>query len=342
MSEKIPVSVVSGFLGSGKTTFLNRVLSDGSKSPQSVQMAVIVNEIGAVGLDHRLVKHISDNVVLLESGCICCTVRGELVNALRDLFMAALHKKIPVFSRILIETTGLADPAPIIYTLRYERFLSERYRYDGCISVLDAVYGSQHLDQHPEAMQQLALADAIVVSKIDLASADELAGIEHVIAEVNPDAPRYEMQSLPPLASLLEASSFRNAAVVARGRAANGAQGFSASIARSIGGRHLDIKVVTLSSEHRITRSALIKSISQLQDQVGPQLLRIKGAVYFQGESQASVVHGVHQQLYPLESFGAELTVAGPGRSVLVLVLRGALPPEFEAQTHQLLFGELA
>ncbi len=338
MGEGIPVTVVTGFLGSGKTTFLNRILNQGPTSQQMGQMAVIVNEIGAVGLDHRLVKHISDNVVLLESGCICCTVRGELVNALRDLFMAALHKKIPVFSRVLIETTGLADPAPIIYTLRYERFLSERYCYDGCISVLDAVYGRQHLDRHPEAMQQLALADAIVISKTDLARADALAELKGVIGQVNEGAPCYDMQSLPPLSSLLQASSFRNATVAPR-KAVGGAQGFSTAIARPVAAHHAQIQVLTLATERQITRSSFIKSISRLQEQLGAQLLRLKGAVYFQGEGRASVVQGVHQQLYPLEPLGAEHEVQEPGKTALVLILRGALPPGIETQLHELLFG---
>lgn len=338
MSEKIPVSVVAGFLGSGKTTFLNRVLNDGAALAQSVRIAVIINEVGAVGLDHRLVKHISDNVVLLESGCICCTVRGELVSALRDLFMAALQKKMPAFSRVLIETTGLADPAPIIYTLRNEHFLNERYRYDGCIAVLDAVHGRGQLDQHPEAMQQLALADTLVISKADLATVNELAGLEQVIAQVNPDAPRHDMRSLPPLSSLLAASSFRTAAVV-QGRRVDSAQGFAGAITRSVSARHADVSVVTLSSARPVTRSAFIKAVSRLQEQVGPQLLRIKGLVYFQGEPQASVVHGVHQQLYPLEPFDGELGASGQDSSVLVLILRGALPAQFESQTQQLLFG---
>ncbi|HEY9281082.1 MAG TPA: GTP-binding protein [Eoetvoesiella sp.] len=343
MSSKIPVSVVTGFLGSGKTTLLNRALSHVASLPQAGSIVVIVNEVGQVGLDHQLVKHISDNVVLLESGCVCCSVHGELVGALRDLFMAALQKKIPAFSRVIIETTGLADPSPIMYTLKYERFLSERYAYEGCISVVDAVHGRAQLGQHPEAMQQAVLADAIVITKAELVSADEQAALEDMLSAINASAPRYFMGALPALPVLLEASSFHNSTMINKSRLARrSSMKFSENVADGVSKAHADVRVITLSWAAPVARSVFIKAISQLQAQAGPHLLRVKGIVFFQGESTASVIHGVHGQLYPVEAFNKtspEMDGGAEGGSVLVFVLRGFSSHDFERNARALLFG---
>lgn len=196
---KIPVTVLTGLLGSGKTTLLNRGLRP-SSSGEVPRIAVVINELGTTSLDHKLVRHVSDNVSVLASGCTCCSVRGELVDALRELFMTALHRKIPVFSRVLIET---ADPASIMYTLQYQAFLRERYAYDGSICVIDAEHGQDQLQHQPEALQQAALADLLVIGKVDLVAPDGLAQIEQALRAINPQAPIYSSLALPPLDELL-------------------------------------------------------------------------------------------------------------------------------------------
>ena len=183
--ERIPVSVLTGFLGSGKTTLLSRLLRD----PAMQDTAVVINEFGEVGLDHMLVESSSDDVVVMDSGCLCCTIRGDLIDTLRNLFRRRVTGDVPEFARLIIETTGLADPAPILHTLMTDPLLAARYRLDGVITTVDGVNGLAQLDAQFEPVKQAAVADRLLITKQDLADREILDTLVERLRTINPAAP---------------------------------------------------------------------------------------------------------------------------------------------------------
>ena len=181
MPEKLPVFLLTGFLGSGKTSLLNALL----KAPAFANTAVVVNELGEIGLDHALVQSSTDNVVLLEAGCLCCTIADSLHETLADLHFRRVRGELPPFERVVIETTGLADPAPILNTLLGHKLVTQHYRLAAVIVTVDAVHFDKELARHREVAKQIAVADRLVITKADLAPAERTRAR---LATLNPGA----------------------------------------------------------------------------------------------------------------------------------------------------------
>jgi G3E family GTPase len=187
-TTSIPVNVITGFLGSGKTTLLQRLLA----APQLADTAVLVNEFGEVGLDHHLLRRLDDEIVLLQSGCLCCTIRGDLSAAMRDLYSKRERGEILSFRRLVIETTGLADPVPILSTVMAEPVLRHHFRLGNVITTVDGVNGLMHLERQQESAKQAAVADRIVITKTDIADGAMIGELRRRLARLNPAAPQLE------------------------------------------------------------------------------------------------------------------------------------------------------
>ncbi len=183
--SRIPVSILTGFLGAGKSTLLNRLLKD----PEMKDAAVIINEFGEVGIDHLLVEASNDAVVELSDGCLCCTVRGELVDTLAELIDGMQTGKIKPLSRVVIETTGLADPAPVMQSVMGHPAVAQHFDLDGVVTVVDAVNGFSTIDAYPEAYKQVAVADRLILTKKTLADEATISALTQRLRSLNPRAP---------------------------------------------------------------------------------------------------------------------------------------------------------
>ena len=188
-ANRLPILVLTGFLGSGKTTLLSKLLRD----PDMANTAVVINEFGDVGLDHMLVESSDEDTILMDSGCLCCTIRGDLVDTLRGLFRKRVTGDVPEFDRLVIETTGLADPAPILHTLMNDPLICARYRLDGVLTTVDALHGLSQLDAQFESVKQAAVADRILITKTDLASATDVEALRARLRGINPAAPMHDV-----------------------------------------------------------------------------------------------------------------------------------------------------
>jgi G3E family GTPase len=187
--EPIPVTLITGFLGAGKTTLLNTLLRD----PALADTLVLINEFGEIGLDHLLVESIEGDQIVMTSGCLCCTIRGDLASTLEDLLRRLDNHRIKPFNRIVIETTGLADPAPVLHTLIYHPYLMLRFRLDGVVTLVDALNGMAILDRHAEAVKQAAVADRLVITKTDmLAKPEDAEPLRARLKALNPTAVQYD------------------------------------------------------------------------------------------------------------------------------------------------------
>jgi G3E family GTPase len=305
----IPLTLLTGFLGAGKTSLLNRLLQD----PALNETAVIINEFGEIGLDHLLVERIDDNIVLLQSGCICCTLRGDLVDALEKL-TRDLDNHRAVFRRVILETTGLADPAPLLQTAMAHPYLVMRYRLDGVITVVDAVNGLATLDAHPEAIKQAAVADRIVLTKTDLIDTPERrADYDKLVAR---------LKALNPAATMLDAAQGAASAAALVDCGLYDPSGKIPDVSKWLRdeayaaahddhhrhhGHHHDvnrhddrIRAFTLASDQPIPIATFEMFVELLRSVHGPNLLRVKGVVKLaETPDTPLVIHGVQHVFHP-------------------------------------------
>jgi G3E family GTPase len=308
----IPVTLLTGFLGSGKTTVLNHVL----KQPEMAATAVIVNEFGEIGIDHLLVEKATDDVVLLNSGCLCCTVRGDIVDTLLNLFVGRANGKIPDFVRVVIETTGLADPAPILHTLISDPLVAARYMLDGVVTTIDAVNGAGTLERQPEAVKQAAVADRLLLTKTDLAPPEVTAALKSRLAGLNPSAPviavaqgevdpvlLFNLGFYDPQSKSVDVQRWlRDEAFEAGHEHGHGHEELHADDHDQLDvNRHDDrIRAFCITRERPISWSALSTWLDALATMRGDDLLRLKAIVALSDRpGEPVVVHGVQHLFHP-------------------------------------------
>ena len=311
----IPVTLLTGFLGAGKTTLLNRLL----RQPEMAGTAVLINEFGEIGLDHLLVERLDEDTVLLAAGCLCCTIRGDLSRALRDL----AQRPQPI-ARVMIETTGLADPAPILQTLMGDSLLLRDFQLDGVVTLVDAVHGMATLDSQPEALRQAAVADRIVITKSDLADATPLHAR---LAALNPMAQiRTAVDGDIPAAHLLNAGPFSS-----DGKLPHITDWVAAS-ARQHHHHHRDvnrhdarIRALCLRFEAPLPWEGLASYLEMMAMTQGSHVLRMKAVLNLQGQRGPVVMHGVQHSFHPPRML--EAWPAGDDQSSrLVFILRDLDP----------------
>lgn len=290
-----PVVLLTGFLGSGKTTLLRRLLAD----PALARTAVLINEFGEVGLDHHLVERIDETMVLLPSGCLCCTVRGELAQALRDLHGKGERGLVPTFERVVVESTGLADPFPILSTLRADPVLRHHVRAGPVIATIDAVNGASQLARHPESTRQAAIADRLVLTKTDLAAPDTVDHLLDRLRHVNPDAPLVRAAD-PDLdvAALIGADGAGSPALSTRAwfRDTFRSDDPDEAPPEAPHGTRIRSFVVTLDAP--IDWTAFGVWLTMLLNRHGDRVLRVKGLLSLVDEPAPVAIHGVQHLVH--------------------------------------------
>ncbi|TRN80738.1 GTP-binding protein [Pseudomonas syringae] len=318
----IPVTLLTGFLGSGKTTVLNQLV----RQPEFANTLMIINEFGEMALDHLLVTHSTENLVLeMGSGCVCCTIRGDLVQTLKDITWRFSREGKHQFDRVLIETTGLADPAPIIHTLMTHPQIAPKYRLDGIVTTLDLATGSVTLDRHIEAIKQAAMADVLLLTKGDITSPDKERELQARLDGINPAAPRWHVREgqieaakvlglglfthlgkAPDVERWLKEMAYQAASpkfvAAPRHAAVPNHSLLSASTPSPVRdiNRHDDhIRAFCFAIDDPLSEENLSAWLEVLMSLVGSNILRVKGILNIKGLATPFLLHGVQHIFYP-------------------------------------------
>lgn len=322
MDKRIPVTLLTGFLGSGKTTLLNKLLHH----PLMKDTAVIINELGDVGLDQVFAnnnlaqriesEHIADNTVLLSSGCLCCTLKNELADTMRDLFFKRALGAIPEFKRLVIETTGMADPGPILANLMNEPVIESTYRLDAVVVTIDAVYGLDQSAQNNEALKQAAVADVLLITKTDLANDGQISALKEKLIDINPGATQHQVLNggLDP-AFVIDVGLFDVATKSPEPQRWLRAP-YKPKLPKGTLPQRVhadDIVSFTVTMPHPLKWAALKPHLLKFCQTHGKNLLRLKGIIYAEDQSAPLAIHAVHFTPYPptlLEGWTEEAPVS--------------------------------
>jgi G3E family GTPase len=327
-AERLPVSLITGFLGSGKTTLLNRLV----QRPELADSAVIINEFGEIALDHLLVAPVAGETVMLASGCLCCAVRGDLLDTLRRLLVERERGEVPAFRRVLIEASGLADPAPVAQLFLNNPLLGADLRLDAIVATIDAAAGAATLAEHWEARKQVAIADRLLLTKTDIVAGESVEQLAASLRRLNPAAPLHRVVA----GEIDPALLFGVGPLSAARRSPRFAEWLGEAAVSSAHHEHhehhSEIQPFCLTAEAPLDWARLHDWLGGLRLAFGERLLRVKGVLNVVGEDGPVVVHGVQHIFHPPVSLPR--WPDSDRRSRLVLIAR-RLDRQFVEQSWQ-------